>query len=77
MMTSISGYYDGNEIVMDELVDLWKGQRVIITILDPIQKNDNQRKSILNLDKYIGRGQKMFSGNIDAYVNGLRIDDRI
>lgn len=77
MMTSISGYYDGNEIVMDELVNLLEGQRVIITILDPMPTNYNQQKRTVNLDKYVGRGQKMFSGNIEAYVKGLRTDDRI
>lgn len=77
MMTSVSGYYDGNEIVMDELVDLWEGQRLIITILDPAPSNYDQRKHAVNLDKYTNRGQKMFSGNIEEYVIGLRTNDRI
>ncbi|MBQ6517954.1 MAG: hypothetical protein IJI14_04485 [Anaerolineaceae bacterium] len=77
MLTSVSGYYDGNEIVMDEAVDLFAGQRVIITILDTSAENENHCPRPVNLDKYVGRGEKMFSGNIDDFVKELRSNDRI
>ena len=35
MLTSVEGYYNGHQIVMDESVALREGQRVIITILEP------------------------------------------
>ena len=34
MLTAVSGYYDGNGIVMDEEISMSVGQRVIITILE-------------------------------------------
>ena len=74
MLTAIEGYYDGNQIVMDEAIVLRKGQRVIITILDP---ENRQRKNAVNLEKYMGRGEKMFDGNADEYVKELRADDRV
>lgn len=74
MLTSIEGYYDGRQIVMDERVALREGQRVIITILEPMAE---RAKKTVDLTKYMGRGEKMFSGNVDDYVKGLRADDRI
>ena len=74
MLTAIEGYYDGTQIVMDEAIVLRKGQRVIITILDP---ENRQRKNAVNLEKYMGRGEKMFDGNADEYVKELRADDRV
>ena len=74
MLTSIEGYYDGRQIVMDEHVALREGQRVIITILEPVE---DRAKRTVNLTKYMGRGDKMFSGDVDDYVKGLRADDGI
>lgn len=74
MMTAIKGYYNGSQIVMDEQIPLRKGQQVIITFLEPPTEAS---KGNIDLRKYMGRGQKMFHGNADAYVKGLRTDDRI
>ena len=74
MLTSIEGYYDGRQIVMDERVTLREGQRVIITILEP--RTERAEKTV-HLAKYIGRGEKMFKGNADDYVKELRADDRL
>ncbi len=73
MMTAVGGYYNGNQIVMDENVNLYNGQRVIITLLD----NDRKPNQQIDLKKYSGRGEKMFHGNADEYVRGMRADDRI
>jgi hypothetical protein len=58
---------------MDEQIPLYYGQRVIITVLEHKQ----QKKSKIDLKKYAGRGAKMFSEDIDEYVEGLRSNDRI
>lgn len=74
MMTAVNGYYNGNRIVMDEDIPLRKGQRVIITLLEPLAE---QPKRDIDLRKYMGRGQKMFYGDADAYVKELRSSDRV
>ena len=75
MLTAVSGYYDGNGIVMDEEISMTVGQRVIITILDHTPVNHPEQK--IQLDKYIGRGQKMFNGDAGEYVKELRKNDRV
>ncbi len=74
MLTSVEGYYDGRQIVMDERVALREGQRVIITILEPVAE---RAEKAVHLAKYMGRGEKMFKGNTDDYVKELRADDRL
>jgi hypothetical protein len=73
MLATVTGYYDGNQIVMNEQVKLAVGQELIITILEP-QKNS--RKDI-DLSKYAGRGPKMFQTDAADYIKELRDGDRI
>lgn len=73
-MTAVNGYYDGSRIVMDEEIPLRKGQRVIITLLEPPTRAP---RDDIDLRKYMGHGRKMFHGNADAYVKELRTGDRI
>ena len=75
MLTAVSGYYDGNGIVMDEEISMSVGQRVIITILENTPEYHPEHK--IQLDKYIGRGQKMFNGDAGEYVKELRKNDRV
>ena len=75
MLTAVGGYYNGQQIIMDEKVDLRDGQRVIITILEP--EVVSQKNSRVNLKKYVGRGEKLFNDDALEYVKGLRADDRI
>ena len=44
-----------------------------------IKRRENERKpnQQIDLKKYSGRGEKMFHGNVDEYVRGMRADDRI
>ena len=76
MMTAVNGYYDGSRIVMDEKIKLRKGQRVIVTVLEPSTAEPQSRRSV-DLRKYMGRGEKMFHGNADAHVKELRANDRV
>ena len=73
MMTAVEGYYNGTQIVIDEDVQLRKGQRVIVTLLDI---PDERKKKKIDLRQYIGRGQYKFPGGADAYVKELRENDR-
>ena len=77
MLTSVSGYYNGSQIVMDEPVDISKGQKVIITLLGNVQ-NVSDRCEI-DLHKYTGRGKQMFDSKsgVDDYIKGLRGNYRI
>ena len=74
-LTAVSGYYDGTGIVMDEEVTMSVGQRVIITILE--KKPEHQPEQRIRLDKYMGRGKKMFTEDAGEYVKGLRQNDRV
>lgn len=73
MMTAVKGYYNGNQIIMDEDVKLTAGQEVIVTILD-VPKQVNKK---IDLNKYMGRGEKMFHSDAQDYIKELRNDDRI
>ena len=68
MLAAVKGYYDGNQIVIDEDVDLSIGQEVIVTILEK-QKQANKK---VDLKKYMGRGEKMFLTDAQDYVRELR-----
>lgn len=49
------------------------GQEVIVTILDMPEK----KKKSINLEKYMGRGKKMFTDDAQEYVKELRSNDRL
>lgn len=72
MPVAVNGYYDGDRIVLEEDILLAKGQKVIVTILDVVQ-----RKEGIDLDWYIGRGKKMFQSDAQDYVRGMRENDRL
>jgi len=72
MLTAVNGYYNGDSIVLEENISMEKGQKVIVTILE-----NTQKKEKIDLDKYIGRGEKMFHSDAQDYVRGLRGNDRI
>ena len=73
MLTAVNGYYNGEQIVLNEKIKLYKGQKVIITILEdsPIKRKRT------DLRKYMGRGAKLFQTDAGEYVKGLRSDDRV
>ena len=73
MLTAVEGYYNGSQIVMNEGVTLRKGQRVIVTILDPLAEETGKG---IDIAKYMGRGEKMFNRDAGEYIKELRSDDR-
>lgn len=73
MLSAVTGYYDGNQIVMNEQMKLAVGQEVIITVLE--EKKSFKRN--IDLEKYVGRGVKMFQTDAVEYVKELRDSDRM
>lgn len=73
MLTAVKGYYNGNQIVMEEDIQLSTGQEVIVTILE----TPKQSKKKINLKKYMGRGEKMFQTDAQDYIKELRDSDRV
>ena len=73
MLTSVQGYYNGRHIVLNEDVKMDAGQQVIVTML---QNKDTRTTKKLDWDKYIGNGERLFPGDAQAYVKGLRDGDR-
>jgi hypothetical protein len=73
MFATVTGYYDGEQIIMNEQMQLAVGQEVMITILEP--KKSPQKN--IDLSKYAGRGEKMFQTDAAEYVKELRDSDRI
>ncbi len=74
-MTALEGHYNGSYIEIDEKVVLHKGQRVIITILDPAA--NREKRPNIDLRKYMGRGEKLLHGDANDYVKELRSGDRL
>ena len=73
MLISVKGYYNGNQIVMEEDIQLSAGQEVIVTVLD----TKRPQKKKIDLKKYMGRGEKMFQTDAQDYIRELRDNDRI
>ncbi|MCM1086762.1 MAG: hypothetical protein NC419_01310 [Muribaculaceae bacterium] len=73
MLAAVKGYYNGNHIVINEDINLNTGQEVIVTILD--MPSDPDKK--IDLEKYMGRGEKMFHTDAQDYIRGMRDSDRI
>ena len=72
MPAAVYGYYNGDSIVPEKDISLSKGRKVIVTILDTVQ-----RKEGIDIDRYIGRGKKMFQTDAQNYVKEMRENDRL
>lgn len=72
MLAAVYGYYNGDSIVPEKDISLSKGRKVIVTILDTVQ-----RKEGIDIDQYIGRGKKMFQTDAQNYVKEMRENDRL
>lgn len=82
MLSAVKGYYDGNQIVVDEddRKTLHIGDEVIITILDKIsgqkvETRTEKRRRLIESDAFViptGRTVE----EIDEYMRELRDNDR-
>lgn len=74
MLASIKGYYDGEQIIIDEVdkKQMMIGQEVIITLLDYPSKHGMLED--LEMDKFViptERGE-----HVDEYIKEIRENDR-
>lgn len=82
MLAAVKGYYDGNQIIVDEddRKNLNVGDEVIITILDRIsgqkvETRAEKRRRLIESDAFViptGRTAK----EIDEYIKEMRENDR-
>lgn len=70
MYMSVNGHYDGTHIVIDEEVSIKIGQKVIVTILEPLKRKESEE--YVDLKKYMGRGEKIFQTDAGDYIKELR-----
>lgn len=83
MLAAVRGYYDGNQIVVneDDRKNLNAGDEVIITILDKISKQkvetrSEKRMRLIDLDAFVipsGRSVE----EVDEYIREMRDNDRL
>ncbi|MGN0587591.1 MAG: hypothetical protein ACI4JF_09925 [Oscillospiraceae bacterium] len=71
-MFAVKGYFNGDNIILDEDVDIEKGQEVIVTVL-PSFKTESVKP---DLSVYMGRGNKMFDTDAGIFIDKLRGNDR-
>ncbi len=82
MLAAVKGYYDGNQIIMDEndRKNLRVGDEVIITILDKINKQKVETRAEKRR-RLIGSGAFVIPTGrtveeVDGYIRELRDNDR-
>lgn len=71
MLAAVKGYYNGERIVIDEDVEMAKGQELIITILDMQEKH----KDSIDWDSFVVPSER--GSNVDEYMREMRENDRI
>lgn len=82
MLAAVKGYYDGNQIIVDESDrgNFSVGDELIITILDRISRQKvetrvEKRRRLIDSDAFVistGRTAK----EIEEYIREMRRDDR-
>ncbi|MCM1087205.1 MAG: hypothetical protein NC318_07185 [Blautia sp.] len=82
MLAAVKGYYDGNQIVVNEedRKNFSVGDEVVITILDRInrQKVDTRtekRRRLIETDAFVISSERTVE-EIDEYIRELRDNDR-
>lgn len=82
MLVAVKGYYDGNQIVVNEedRKNLSMGDEVIITILDNygrqrVQERAEKRLRLIESDDFVTSSGRTVE-EIDQYIRELRDNDR-
>lgn len=83
MLAAVKGYYDGNQIIVDEneRENFSIGDEVIITIIGKVSRQKaetraERRRRLIDSDAFVistGRSAK----DMDEYIREIRHDDRI
>lgn len=82
MLEALKGYYDGNQIVMNEndRKSLSVGDEVIITILDKVSRQRietraKKRRRLIDSDAFVTSTGRTVE-EVDEYIREMRSDDR-
>lgn len=82
MLAAVKGYYDGNQIVVNEedRKNLSMGDEVIVTILDNygrqrVQERAEKRLRLIESDAFVTSSGRTVE-EIDQYIRELRDNDR-
>ena len=77
MFTPVGDNISNTQTEMDDAIDIPNGQKDIISITNNIQNTSSQRE--VYLYRYISNSKQMFNHKIevDAYMKGLRDNDRL
>lgn len=82
MLAAVRGYYDGNQIVVneDDRKNLNAGDEVIITILDKISQQKaetraEKRRRLIDSDAFVVPSGRSVE-EIDEYIREMRNNDR-
>ncbi len=82
MLAAVKGYYDGNQIVINEVdrKNFSAGDEVIITILDKtdrqkIETRAEKRRRLIDSDAFVISTDRTVE-EIDKYIKEMRSDDR-
>lgn len=82
MLAAVRGYYDGNQIVVndDDRKNLNVGDEVIITILDKIDRDKietraEKRRRLIDLGAFVMPSGRSVE-EIDEYIREMRDNDR-
>jgi len=69
-MLAVNGYYNGTSIVLDDEVEMEKGQRLLVVLDTP-----KRRRKKLDFDKYVTTTER--GRNVDNYMEEMRAGDRV
>lgn len=82
MLAAVKGYYDGNQIVVneDDRKNFSIGDEVVITILSKLtipkrETRADKRRKLLEMDEFVIPSGRTVE-EIDAYIRELRDNDR-
>ena len=82
MLAAVKGYYEGNQIIVneDDRKNLNVGDELIITILDKVgmkktETRAEKRRRIIDTDAYVVSTGRTVE-EIDDYMKEMRSDDR-
>ena len=80
MLTAISGYIDGNRVVVEENVSEWQGRKVVVTILDGFEEGRMPSNKFARDDARIAAANELAGlwknhddePSVDAVVRSMR-----
>lgn len=69
-MLAVNGYYNGTNIILEQEVDMIKGQRLMVILETP-----KQTRKKIDFDKYVTTTER--GRNVEEYMKEMRENDRV